>query len=74
MFDISVTFAVFKYSRPEIVFKFEQLLKNSFNDVGAYVLKLSSKTISLIAVVFIPKRVHISLTFGSSFAITIWLS
>ena len=60
--SINSTFAVFKYSRPEIVSKVSQPLKNSLNDVGAYVLKLSSKTMFLIVLAFIPKREHMLLT------------
>ena len=48
MCDISVTSAVFKYLRPVISFKPVQSLKNSFNEVGVYVLKLSSKMTFLI--------------------------
>ena len=60
MDDISVTFAVFKYSRSVIVSKLERFLKKLFNDVGAYVLKLLSKTISLM--VTFPKALRISAT------------
>ena len=65
--DIYFTFAVFKYSRSEIVSNVLQLEKNCSNDVGAYVLKLSSKTIFLIFVVSIS---YISFTIGLSFTIT----
>ena len=60
MLVIFVTFAVFKFSMFEIVSNAVQFLKKSFNDVGAYVLKLSSKTIFLI--VTFPKVVQISFT------------
>ena len=70
MLDISVTFSVFKYSRPEIVSNVLEPEKNCANDVGAYVLKLSSKTIFLIFVVSYSKRSHISFTLGLSFTIT----
>ena len=71
MYEISVTFAVFKYSRPEIVSNPLQFLKKSINDVRAYVLKLLSKTTLLIFPVSIPKREHILLTVSSLLAITI---
>ena len=72
MYDISVTFAVFKLSRPVIVFNPLQLLKKLFNDVRAYVLKLFSKMAFLIAFLSIPKREHILLTVSSLLAITIF--
>lgn len=58
MYDISVTSAVFKYLRPVISFKPVQSRKNSFNEVGVYVLKLSSKMTFLIVLIFIPKMEH----------------
>ena len=45
---ISVTFSVFRYSRPVIVSSFVRLSKKRYNDVGVYVLKLSSKTMCTI--------------------------
>ena len=48
MYDISVTFVVFKFSRFEIVSNALQYLKKFLNDVGVYLLKLSSKTIFVI--------------------------
>ena len=45
---ISVTFSVFRYSRPVIVSSVVRFSKKLDNDVGVYVLKLLSKTICLI--------------------------
>ena len=58
MYDISVTSAVFKYLRPVISFKPVQSRQNSFNEVGVYVLKLSSKMTFSIVPIFIPQREH----------------
>ena len=55
---ISVTFAVFRYSRPVIVSSVVRLPKKRYNVVGVYVLKLLSKTICLI--VPFPKLLMIS--------------
>ena len=62
---------MFKYFKSLIVSNFVNPLKKPYNDVGAYVLKLLSKTTLLIAVEFIPKRRHISPTVGL-FTITAW--
>ena len=48
MLFIFVTFAVFRYSRPVIVSSFLRFAKKPYNDVGVYVLKLSSKTMCTI--------------------------
>ena len=48
MSPISVTFSVFRYSRPVIVSSFVSFLKKPYNDVGVYVLKLLSKTMCTI--------------------------
>ena len=65
--DIYFTFAVFKYFKSLIVSNSVKSLKKEYSAVGAYVLKLSSKTIFLIFVVSIS---YISFTIGSSFTIT----
>ena len=62
---------MFKYFKSLIVSNFVNPLKKPYNDVGAYVLKLLSKTTLLIAVEFIPKRRNISPTVGL-FTITAW--
>ena len=48
MLHISVTFSVFRYSRPVIFSRFSRPKKNWNNDVGVYVLKLLSKTMCTI--------------------------
>ena len=57
---ISVTFAVFRYSRPVIVSRFVSFSKKLYNDVGVYVLKLLSKT--MCTIVPFPKLLLISAT------------
>ena len=68
---ISVTFAVFRYSRPVIVFRFMRYAKKSRNDVGVYVLKLLSKT--MCTIVPFSKFRLISATFILSFTTTLLL-
>ena len=61
---ISVTFSVFRYSRPVIVSSFVRSLKKRDNDVGVYVLKLLSKT--MCTIVPFPNFLLISATVCSS--------
>ena len=60
MLYISVTFSVFRYSRPVIVSNFVRSLKKRYNVVGVYVLKLLSKT--MCTIVPFPNFVLIAVT------------
>ena len=62
---ISVTFAVFRYSRSVIVSSVVRLPKKRYNDVGVYVLKLLSKT--MCTIVTFPNFLLISATVCLSF-------
>ena len=68
---ISVTFSVFRYSRPVIVSSFVRFSKKQYNDVGVYVLKLLSKT--MCTIVPFSKFRLISATFILSFTTTLLL-
>ena len=71
MYLIFVTFSVFRYSRPVIVFSFVRFAKNLYNDVGVYVLKLLSKT--MCTIVPFPKFLLIVATVILSFTTTLFL-